>query len=60
MSLTIFNKEYDGEDVRWLIEDVNDSLDKDYNYEIKKIPIGADELYRGKFTVSIVWSGDND
>lgn len=56
MSLTIFNKEYDGESLYDLPEDVGDSVNEDYNRAMSKVPKDPYGFPIGKFTVSIVWS----
>jgi len=56
MSLTIFNKEYDGESLYALAEDVGESICERYNPIMNEVPADYYGFPKGKFTVSIVWS----
>lgn len=56
MSLTVFNKEYDGESIYDLDRDVTECLDGEYNPEADCIPIDEYGFQKGKFTVTITWS----
>lgn len=56
MSLTIFNKEYDGESLYDLGRDIDEAMIEDYNPLVKGIPVDPYGFQQGKFTVSIIWS----
>lgn len=56
MSLTIFNKEYDGESLYDILQDVGEGINEDYNPTMCSIPVDMHGLQHGKFIVSITWS----
>lgn len=56
MSLTIFNKEYDGESIYDLDRDVAEAMIEDYNPLLKDVPFDENGFQQGRFTVSITWS----
>jgi len=56
MSITIFNKEYDGESLYDLGRDIDEAFIGDYNPLLDEVPVDEHGLQQGKFTVSIVWS----
>jgi len=53
--LTIFSKEYYGEDLADLSNDISDAISEDYNSRMKEIPIDEGNIHKGCFTVTIVW-----
>jgi len=55
MSLTIFKKEYDGESLYDILQDVGECINEDYNPVMCSIPVNMHGLQHGKFKVSIVW-----
>lgn len=53
--ITIFSREYAGESIADIENDVGDAISEDYNGRMKEIPQDEHGLNTGVFTVTIVW-----
>lgn len=60
MSLTIFNKEYDGESLYDLSRDIAECFEADYNPVLQSIPADAYGFQQGKFVVTITWCEEGE
>lgn len=54
--IKVFKKEYDGESVVDLDRDISEALVTAFNPVIDLIPVDAYGFQKGTFTVTIVWS----
>ena len=53
--LTIFSKEYYGEELCDVDRDVSEAFDPTFNHRVIDIPVDEHELPTGRFTVTIVY-----
>jgi len=53
--IVVFQKEYDGESLYDLDQDIADAFEPDYNPVVDDIPQDEYGLQKGKFIVSIIW-----
>ena len=55
--MIIFQKEYDGESIIDLPEDIGEMLDPDFNdlVDVEQIPQDEYGIHQGKFIVTVTW-----
>ena len=53
--ITIFTKEYNGEELADVDRDVSEAFDPEFNHRVIDIPKDSGEMLKGHFTVTITW-----
>lgn len=56
----VFLKSYDGESLYDVSRDVGESFEAGYNPIMKTIPVDEHGFQKGRFTVSVLWHGENN